>query len=605
MNSVIFYNILTNYFLLFIMYKTNSLSFCTIKETVMKKKSLNFNTSTIRFDFFRNMTLTAVLFMALLFAGTSVVFLYNSFTTKGEDALNQLSYISGQLRYYLTSVDNYSKTILSDSQVQDYMVRYLKNDVSQQDTIEVRQQICQIIQSTPFIHSVRLYDADGTFIVASESFTTPDNLASPTEYAQWSVGVRAKVGSANETLKVLSYSRPFYNISTGSLLGYVEISIPEYQISQIYSGRKGGHTIFMIDHNGSVQSSNGNPELNSKFSYTDRIVKESSYFFADGGLVFYLYFPILDWYIISETPLAVFLHSIALLFGVSLLIALLITGFCIYVSQRVAHRVTSPLSRLVTHIQKVKEGYWEPVELEACNDEITVLFESFNSMITTQKKMRDDLLNAEKLKRQLSLSLLQEQVNPHFLYNTLDNICSLAELEEKETLIHLTMSLSAFYRYSLSKGKMHVTIKDELDISRAYLEIMKIRYINKFDYSIECPAELKTCPCIKLLLQPVIENSIYHGIKELSRHGLISVQVEADYDRNSVRFTIRDNGKGLSESDFEKIRSGQSAHFGIKSIHQRIQLYYGPQYGLTINNLEEGGCITVITIPLPKEDLTV
>nr|WP_294492695.1 sensor histidine kinase [uncultured Mediterraneibacter sp.] len=566
----------------------------------MSKKLFKFNTSTIRFDYFRNMSLTAVLFMALLFVSTSLVFLYNSFLLKSDDSHNQLSYISDQLRYYLTSVDNYSKTIFSDSKVQNYMADYLKDDVTQQDTLDVRQQICQIIQSTPFIHSVRLYSSDGTFIVASESFTTPGDLIDPAEYTQWSVGVRTKVGSISEELKVLSYTRPFYSISTGSLLGYIEISIPESRISEIYSGRNGQQNIFMTDSQNTVQSTSGSPSLDGVFLYGDRIRDNSGSFFSGGSLIFYEYFPILDWYIISETPLGVFLHSIIPLLGVLLLIALMIAGSCIYVSRKVAHRVTSPLSRLAAHMHKVNEGHWEPVQIEPCNDEIFVLFESFNSMIVRQTKMRDDLLHAEQMKRQLSLSLLQEQVNPHFLYNTLDNICSLAELNEKDTLIHLTMSLSAFYRYSLSKGKMHVTVKDELDISRAYLEIMKIRYISKFDYTIECQENLKTCPCIKLLLQPVIENSIYHGIKELARRGYIAVR--ADTADGALRFTVEDNGKGLTESDFEKIRSGKSSHFGIKSIHNRIQLYYGPEYGLTIRNREGGGCVTVITIPLPEEE---
>ena len=124
----------------------------------MKRKLINFNTGTIRFDYFRNMVLTAVLFMALLFIGTSGLFLYNSFSLKSEDALHQLNYISGQFQYYLTSVDNYSRTVLSDSQVQNYMLNYNRGDIiDQQDTLNVRQQICQIIQSTSFIHSVRLY----------------------------------------------------------------------------------------------------------------------------------------------------------------------------------------------------------------------------------------------------------------------------------------------------------------------------------------------------------------------------------------------------------------------------------------------------------------
>lgn len=572
------------------------------KEHTMRKKLINFNTGTIRFDYFRNMVLTAVLFMTLLFVGTSGVFLYNSFALKSDDSLHQLNYISRQLQYYLTSVDNYSRTILSDTQVQNYMVKYRQGNIIQQDTLDVRQQICQIIQSTSFIHSVRLYSSEGTYIVASESFSYAEDLKSTPEYSQWTTGVRTKVGSANEQLKVVSYTRPFYEISSGSLLGYIEISIPESEISSIYSGQRGGQDIFMVDSEGAIQSADDPSVLDNSYPYGVNIPhdSESGYFFAGTDLVFYRYFPMLDWYIISQIPLGLFLSSILLLFGISLIIAVVIMAVCIYVSQNVARRVTSPLSHLVSHIQKVKKGTWEPIDIIPCNEEISTLFHSFNSMITTQSKMRDDLIQAEKLKRQLSLSLLQEQVNPHFLYNTLDNICSLAEIDETDTLIRLTMSLSSFYRSSLSKGKMHITVKEELEISRSYLEIMQIRYFNKFDYTISCPKTLEGCQCIKLLLQPVIENSIYHGIKELPGHGRISVLVEEK--DSAICFTIEDNGKGFSDSDYSRLWSVQSGHFGIKNIHQRIQLYYGSQYGLTIHSKKEGGCVTVITIPKEKEE---
>lgn len=573
------------------------------KESVMKKKLINFNTGTIRFDYFRNMVLTAVLFMALLFIGTSGVFLYNSFSLKSEDSLHQLNYISGQFQYYLTSVDNYSRTVLSDSQVQNYMLNYNRSNIDQQDTLNVRQQICQIIQSTSFIHSVRLYSTGGDYILASESFSTPANLEDLPDHSIWTVGLRTKVGSASEQLKVISLLRPFYDISTGDLLGYVEISVSESAISGIYADQNGQQRIFMIDSSGTIQSTDISSELDTSYQYGTEILDSSGsgYFFSGKDLIFYSYFPTLNWYIVSQIPFADFLSSMLLLFGISLVIAMLIMAVCIYVSQRVALRVTSPLSHLVAHIQKVKSGIWEPIDIIPCNEEISTLFHSFNGMITTQTKMRDDLIEAEKLKRQLSLSLLQEQVNPHFLYNTLDNICSLAEIDEKDTLIRLTMSLSSFYRSSLSKGKMHVTVKEELDISRSYLEIMQIRYINKFDYTISCPKSLEECQCIKLLLQPVIENSIYHGIKELPGHGHISVRVEEEGD--AVCFMIEDNGKGISNSDYDRLWSGQSGHFGIKNIHQRIQLYYGNQYGLSIRNRKEGGCLTVITIPKRKEEI--
>ena len=131
-----------------------------------------------------------------------------------------------------------------------------------------------------------------------------------------------------------------------------------------------------------------------------------------------------------------------------------------------------------------------------------------------------------------------------------NNICALAELDEKETLIQLVMNLSSFYRSSLSNGKMHISIGQELEISRAYLEILQIRYFHKFDFTITCPEALKNYSCIKLLLQPILENSIYHGIKGLDRHGILHIEAEDAGD--CIRFTISDNGRGIFKRRLRK-----------------------------------------------------
>ena len=329
----------------------------------------------------------------------------------------------------------------------------------------------------------------------------------------------------------------------------------------------------------------------------DLILKNlnSQYFFAGGNLLFFTPFSTLDWYVLNQIPIVSFLAPLFAMFCLSLLIAALVMVLCVFASHHIAQKVTYPLSYLISHIQTVKEGNWVPIHEIPCNDEVASLLSSFNSMIAIQTKMRDDLIEAEKLKQQLSLSLLQQQVNPHFLYNTLDNICALAELDEKETLIQLVMNLSSFYRSSLSNGKMHISIGQELEISRAYLEILQIRYFHKFDFTITCPEALKNYSCIKLLLQPILENSIYHGIKGLDRHGIIHIEAEDAGD--CIQFTISDNGRGFSKEDYEKIWQQDADHFGIKSIQQRILLYYGPGYGLSMQSPQTGGCITVITLP--------
>ena len=565
-------------------------------------KKITHAKNSISFSFFRSMSMTSILFMVLLFLGISVLFLKHSFQLEGKNALQQLSYISGQFQYYLDATENYSKTILSDDNVQEYMNDYLSAKYSSRATTNVKQHIRQIIQSTPFIHSVSLYSDKGLLLVSTEPNSSQMNLVSPPDSPIWRTGTKKHLSDRHKEVKVLSCIRPFYSINSGQMLGYVELAIPETQISAIYAEYDTSNELFLIDRDGRVQSSPDPTELDSRYEYTDFIKKnlDSQYFFTGGNLLFFTHFPSLDWYVLNQIPVITFLLPLLTIFCLSLLIAALVMVLCVFASHHIAQKITYPLSYLISHIQTVKEGNWVPIHEIPCNDEVASLFRSFNSMISIQTKMKDDLIEAEKLKQQLSLNLLQQQVNPHFLYNTLDNICSLAELDEKDTLIQLVMNLSSFYRSSLSSGKMHISIGQELEISKAYLEILQIRYFHKFEFIIDCPEEFKRCSCIKLLLQPILENSIYHGIKGLDRYGILRITVEDIND--CICFTISDNGRGFSEADYEKIQKEDTGHFGIQSIQKRIKLYYGERYGLSIHSPDSGGCMTKITIP-KQEDL--
>ncbi len=565
----------------------------------MKKNKQNKNS--IRWSFFRSISMTSILFMVLLFLGISVLFLKHSFQLEQKNAMQQLNYISGQFQYYLDATENHSKTILSGQTVQEYMTAYLAKKDSSQATIKVKQHILQIIQSTPFIHSVSLYDDTGYLLVSTEPNSSLLDLNIRPTDPVWQIGTKKHLVDKNKNVKVLSYIRPFYDIYSGQILGYIELAIPETQISAIYEEYNTSNELFLLDQNGIVQSSSGIPEQNKQYEYFESIQQRpnSQYLLAGDKLLFFTRFPSLNWYVLNQIPVITFVLPLLTIFCLSLLIAALVMVLCVFASHQIAKKVTYPLSYLASHIQTVKEGNWALIHEIPCNDEVASLLSSFNSMITTQTQLKADLIEAEKLKQHLSLSLLQQQVNPHFLYNTLDNICSLAELDEKETLIQLVMNLSSFYRSSLSNGKMKITIGQELEISRAYLEILRIRYFNKFDFTIDCPQELKQYDCIKLLLQPILENSIYHGIKGLERLGILTITVTEH--EASICFTISDNGHGFAPEAYEKIHQENTDHFGIQSVQKRIQLYYGEHYGLSVESPRIGGCVIKLTIPKLEE----
>lgn len=566
----------------------------------MKQRPKNLKKHSIQYNIFFSMIFSSALFMIFLSLGTSYLFLRNSFSLKNETSFQQLEYISDHLSIILESTENYTKSIITNSDIQQFMNEALENPLRrnfQKDNKKIKQSILQVIQSTSFIHSVTLYTKDSTPLIATEPYSQ-SHLSFPfPATSSWVVGEKRDLNNPKKKVSVLSLQSPFYDIRSGQLLGYVEISIPESQIANIYRNAVAEDTVLIIDKNGIIQSCKNDSLLHSPYPFAKELSLDdhTNVQLTHSTLIFFEYFPELEWYIINEVSLFSFLQPLLTLFLIALFLTVLSLLLYIGVSHRISLRITAPLHRLVLHIEKMQDGELRTIEEIPSISEIETLAHSFNNMISVQNEMKHHLLEAEKLKRDLSFSLLQQQVNPHFLYNTLDNICSLAELEEKDTLIQLVMNLSSFYRSCLSNGKMQVTLEQELNISKSYLEILHIRYPNKFTYEITCPEELKNCSCIKLLLQPIIENSIYHGIKELDREG--TVQITCIPSEKEIHIIIQDNGIGLTPENLDQIWTQENDHFGIKNIHQRIQLYYGEEYGLSIETPPEGGCKTTIIIP--------
>lgn len=553
----------------------------------------------IRSKIFLSMSLIATCLMLVLTLATSFMY-YNYFVKSTSDSsLAQLDYIAGQLNYYMDSVSNYSMALITDDTIQKGLHKYTSefDTFSDLDKMLMKNSINHTIQSTPFIQSVTFYSSNRRLVATTEYYPSkymPDVQA--TKDGVWFLQKKISNTSKNITLYVLSMIQPVYNIASGGLLGFIEISIPESTISDIYSvNTDENRHIYITDQYGIIKSSDGSRPLEAQyedFSFKTRDISTQNITFTSE-------IPRLHWYITSTISFSAFFLPLMQVLLLSILAVVFCVGICFLISRKLSGTITSPLYQLIDHTQKIKQGDWSTIDVD-CNDrDIALLFSEFNAMIQAQEQLKDNLVETTKLKNKISLDLIQQQVNPHFLYNTLDNICSLAELDEKQTLIDIVMSLSTFYRVGLSSGKFRVTVRDELEITAAYLHIMQIRYFHKFDYSIQCPEELKKYSCIKLLLQPIVENSIYHGIKEMESKGLLEIMIK-EQDGNLV-ITVQDNGVGFTQEAYHKIWEC-SDHFGIKNIHQRIQLYYGGDYGLTMANRPEGGCITTIIIP-KKEDL--
>lgn len=294
----------------------------------------------------------------------------------------------------------------------------------------------------------------------------------------------------------------------------------------------------------------------------------------------------------------IFLCSIII---VVLVIAVSVTTWLI------ASGIRRPIQELYGATVKVAEGDFDARADVSSKDEIEVLAKGFNNMAENMQALVDEIKEDEAKLRRVDLRLLQEQINPHFLYNTLDTIVWLIEGNETEKAEEMVVTLSNFFRLVLSKGKEFITIREEEQHIGSYLAIQEMRYHDIMEYDIRIDKVLYDYQIPKLTLQPLVENALYHGLKYKRAKGYIHINGEKTGD--VIVLTVRDNGVGMDEEELEVLRKEierpckeTEKGFGMANVNERIHMYFGQEYGMTIHSQKGKGTIVEITIPAIKSE---
>lgn len=281
-----------------------------------------------------------------------------------------------------------------------------------------------------------------------------------------------------------------------------------------------------------------------------------------------------------------------------LLIALALIVFLL--SSLVASRISRPIRRLELSMKSVERGDFNLTVSGEGPLEIKHLADRFNIMIGTIKQLMNRIVTEQESKRKYELEALQAQINPHFLYNTLNTVVRMVGMNKNEEVIKTITALSKLFRISIGKGKSLITIADEMEHARNYLIIQQMRFKNKFDYSFDMQEEALSFVTLKLIIQPLIENALMHGIEPSVDKGHIAVSVKLD--GSEVVIKVSDNGLGMSAEQLGKILSGtavssKGSGVGVKNVQERIRLYFGDAYGLYFESELEVG--TTVTIRFP------
>jgi len=273
----------------------------------------------------------------------------------------------------------------------------------------------------------------------------------------------------------------------------------------------------------------------------------------------------------------------------------------------ISQGITRPVHQLQEVMRSVETGeFKEAGELKA-TDEIRELAREYDLMVSRIRDLMSANVREQEQKRKSDLRALQAQINPHFLYNTLDSIVWMAEMGKSPEVVKMTAALSRLFRTSISRGRDLIRLRDELDHVRNYLTIQKMRYEDKFHYSIDVDDSLLDLTVLKIILQPLVENAIYHGVRGASYTGMI--EIGGGIEDDLLRLWVRDNGVGMDGAELEALLRHLSGPgdestdsdpqgLGVRNVHERIRLYFGPEYGLEILSEPENGTTINCRLPL-------
>lgn len=286
-------------------------------------------------------------------------------------------------------------------------------------------------------------------------------------------------------------------------------------------------------------------------------------------------------------------------------LALLMLLFLVIISAFLSNMMTRPIKKLMSNILQVEKGQFEQVEDIASRDEIGLLSTRFNRMSHELKRLVTQIQQEEKEKAAAEIRALQSQINPHFLYNTLGSVKWIASMQRADAIVEITEALIAMLRYAARAEGAMVSVREELDNLKNYMTIQQVRYYNRIRMDVMADEELLDQSMPKLILQPLVENAIFHGLAEIEEDGVVTIRVAWEANKSDgFVIEVHDNGVGMDEETYlliEELISGESnsgSSIGLYNVKRRIELHYGSRYGVEFESIEGKG--TAFRIHLPS-----
>lgn len=538
--------------------------------------------------------------------------------------------VSKAVDNYLTSTQNIVDVLESNTDVR-YFFRNDKRDKAEEEVIQrLTSQMSVILEARKDIYNIGIISKDKRLIGNYGNLKLNQNIEIQEQrWYQKTLEAHGKTVISTPHVQnifqddyrwVITLSKAIYHPQTRNLEGVIMVDINYKEISslcnEVNPGKRG--YIFIVNNEGEViyhprqqllYAGLNSEEIDSVIKTENQLLSKD----RDGYAKIYtkIKSSVTSWHVVGVSfegdlwgnqreTLIFYMLNLGLVLGIGILVA----GYLSYI-------ITNPIYHLGERMTQVtsKELYGEDIELplndiKYPDNEIGQLNKSYDKMLGEINRLLKDNAKKQEEKRESEMVALQAQINPHFLYNTLDSIIWMAEEERSEEVIEMTAALAKLLRQSISNKKAEVTIDEEVKYVESYLKIQKMRYQDKIDYEILIDEDIRSQKIIKLVLQPLVENAIYHGLKYKEGKGMIRIVGERKGE--FVYLIVRDNGIGMSRQKLEtlfveKNEQGKSS-IGAMNVYRRLKLTYGSKFGLSYRSKEGFGTSAFVTIPWMKDD---
>lgn len=488
-----------------------------------------------------------------------------------------------------------------------------------------------VISSSSYIGSIYACIGDSTLVSNNsygcydeENFTKfkvyiGDNLKSISPFWTGLHENEFMYDTGNGNKYVLSYTRPLLEQKSLNKYGSIVYNIPKSVMDKICSStlESSNINLYIVDREGrTIYNRNSTlfPERVNN-SYLQDILKnpepQKSFLYNDNGSAVYVSYIHLNnsnnWVYVVEMPIDHLLQKSKDVRNITILIILISIVVVVFVSFLLATYITNPIIRLIGSMKRVEEGDFEGKLSIVSGDEIGKLTHSYNKMLHKIELLLDSVKNENALKRQAELKALQAQITPHFLYNTLNSIKYMAHMDGNIKIRDTSANLIELLQMSISNNKVFITIEEEIRLVENYLYLQSIRYEGRFRTVYEISEEVIKYKTLKLIIQPLVENSLLHGIDMKDGNGIIVVRAYKSH--MGICFEVEDNGMGMSEEQLRKLaehgskaQKGSFSGIGVRNIDDRIKMHFGNDFGVSFKSKLGYGTTVTVTIPIITEE---